>query len=139
VFRSPPLSPVPGPGQISGMRISPSPSRAASFRFAFRGLRALMAAEPNARLHLLATVAALALGAMLRLTPLEWCAVVAAIAMVWTAEALNTAVETICDLVHPEQHPLVARAKDVAAAGVLCAAIGAAVIGGLVFGARLLR
>jgi diacylglycerol kinase (ATP) len=117
----------------------PSPTRAASFGFAFRGLQALLAAEPNARIHLMATVAAIAFGAVLRLTPLEWCAVVVAIALVWMAEALNTAVETICDLVHPEQHPLVARAKDVAAAGVLCAAIGAALIGALVFGARLLQ
>jgi diacylglycerol kinase (ATP) len=117
----------------------PSPTRAASFGFAFRGLQALLAAEPNARIHLMATVAAIAFGAVLRLTPLEWCAVVVAIALVWMAEALNTAVETICDLVHPEPHPLVARAKDVAAAGVLCAAIGAALIGALVFGARLLQ
>ena len=122
-------TPVPGP----------SPTRAASFGFAFRGLQALLVAEPNARIHLLATVAALALGAVLRLAPLEWCAVVVAIALVWMAEALNTAVESICDLVHPEHHPLVARAKDVAAAGVLCAAIGAAAIGALVFGARLIR
>ena len=122
-------TPVPGP----------SPTRAASFGFAIRGLQALLAAEPNARIHLLATVAALALGAVLHLAPLEWCAVVAAIALVWMAEALNTAVETICDLVHPEHHPLVARAKDVAAAGVLCAALAAAAIGALVFGARLVR
>jgi diacylglycerol kinase (ATP) len=121
------------------MKVAPSPSRAASFGFAFRGLRTLLAAEPNTRIHLAATAAALAFGAWLGLTPLEWCAVVAAIAMVWMAEALNTAIEAICDLVHPEPHPLVARAKDVAAAGVLCAAIGAATIGGLVFGARLLR
>jgi diacylglycerol kinase (ATP) len=116
-----------------------SPTRIASFGFAFRGLQAMLAAEPNARIHLLATVAAVGLGAALHLTALEWCAVVAAIALVWMAEALNTAIETICNLVHPEPHPLVARAKDVAAAGVLCAAIGAAVIGALVFGARLLR
>lgn len=137
VFRSAPLSPVCRPGQIS--RMTASPTRLASFGFAFRGLRALVAGEPNARIHLLATVVAVGLGATLRLTPLEWCAVVAAIALVWVAEALNTAVEAICDLVHPEPHPLVARAKDVAAAGVLCAAVGAAVIGTLVFGARLLR
>jgi diacylglycerol kinase (ATP) len=124
---------------VSAPKAGASPTRAASFRFAFRGLRTLFAAEPNARLHLLATLGAILLGAALRLTVLEWCAVVGAIALVWTAEALNTAVETICDLVHPEPHPLVARAKDVAAAGVLFAAIGAALVGALVFGERLLR
>jgi diacylglycerol kinase (ATP) len=124
---------------VSAPKAGASPTRLASFGFALRGVRALLAAEPNARIHLLATVAAIGLGFALRITPLEWCAIVAAIALVWAAEAFNTAIETICDLVHPEPHPLVARAKDVAAAGVLGAAVGAAVIGALVFGERLLR
>jgi diacylglycerol kinase (ATP) len=124
---------------MSAPKPGASPTRAASFAFAFRGLRALLQAEPNARIHLLATVAAVGAGVALGIRPLEWCAVVTAIALVWMAEALNTAVETICDLVHPEPHPLVARAKDVAAAGVLCAAIGAALIGAFIFGGRLLR
>ena len=110
-----------------------------SFAFAVRGLRALLLHEPNARLHLLATVLVAAAGFVLRLSTLEWCAVAGAIALVWAAEAFNTSVETLCDLLHPEAHPLVARAKDVAAAGVLCAALGAAVIGGLVLGRRLLQ
>ena len=66
----------------------PSPTRVASFGFAFRGLRALLAAEPNARIHLLATVAAVGLGAALHLTALEWCAVVVAMAMVCLEEGL---------------------------------------------------
>ena len=117
----------------------PSPSRLSSFGYAIRGLRTLVATEPNARIHLVLTIAVVVLGAVLRLAPLEWCAVAGAIALVWAAEALNSAVEAVCDLVHPEPHPLVARAKDVAAGGVLCAAAGAAVIGALVFGPRLLR
>jgi diacylglycerol kinase (ATP) len=111
--------------------------RLASVRYALRGLGALLRHEPNARLHLVATVVVVALGVVVRLAPLEWCAVAVAIGMVWMAEALNTAVEALCDLVHPDPHPLVARAKDVAAAGVLCAALGAATIGVLVFGRRL--
>jgi diacylglycerol kinase (ATP) len=118
--------------------MSSTAGRLESLRYAARGLRALLAHEPNARVHLAATAAALAVGIALGLTPLEWCAVVTAMALVWMAEALNTAVEALCDLVHPDPHPLVARAKDVAAAGVLCAALGAAAIGVLVFGRRLL-
>jgi diacylglycerol kinase len=68
---------------------------------------------------------------------MEWCALVSAIALVWAAEALNTAVELLTDLVQPERHPLAGRAKDAAAAGVLLASIGAAVIGALVFLPRL--
>ena len=61
-----------------------------------------------------------------------------AIALVWTAEGLNTALEWLCDVAAPEYHPLVKKAKDVAAAAVLLAAIGSALIGLLVFGPRLL-
>jgi diacylglycerol kinase (ATP) len=57
---------------------------------------------------------------------------------VWTAEALNTAFESLCDVASPEFHPMVERAKDVAAGAVLVAAIGSVVIGLLVFGPRLL-
>jgi len=85
-------------GAVTVPKQGAAPTRAASFGFAFRGVRALLAAEPNARIHLLAAAAAVALGAVLRITPLEWCAVALAIALVWMAEAFNTAVETICDL-----------------------------------------
>jgi diacylglycerol kinase (ATP) len=53
---------------------------------------------------------------------------------VWAAEALNTAFEFLCDVACPEFDPLVARAKDVAAAAVLICALGAAMVGGIVFG-----
>ena len=70
---------------------------------------------------------------------LEWCAIAVAIAMVWTAEALNTAFEFLCDVASPEFHPLIQKAKDVAAAAVLLSAVGAAVIGLIVFVPHLLR
>ena len=53
------------------------------------------------------------------------------------AEALNTALEALADRVAPDQHPLVAKAKDVAAGGVLLAAVAAAVMGLLVLGPPL--
>jgi diacylglycerol kinase (ATP) len=58
---------------------------------------------------------------------------------VWVAEALNTSIEYLVDLASPEIHPLAGKAKDVAAGAVLVAAIGSAVIGGLVFGPHLMR
>ncbi len=114
-------------------------SSLASFRYAFRGLATLLASQPNARIHLLASVGVVAAGLVLGLAPLEWCAVVLAMAVVWSAEALNTALELLCDVASPEYHPLVEKAKDVAAAGVLLAAAGAAVVGLVVFLPRLLE
>jgi diacylglycerol kinase (ATP) len=70
---------------------------------------------------------------------MEWCWMTLAIIGVWLAEALNTAIEFLTDLVSPEFHPLAGKAKDVAAGAVLIAAIGAVVIGMFVFGPHLLR
>jgi diacylglycerol kinase (ATP) len=114
-------------------------SRLESFRCAFRGVGTLLASQHNARIHLLATVCACGLGLLIGISRLEWCAIVVAIAMVWTAEALNTAFEFLCDVASPEFHPLIQKAKDVAAAAVLLSAAGAAVIGLIVFVPHLLR
>jgi diacylglycerol kinase (ATP) len=114
-------------------------SRLESFRCAFRGVGTLLASQPNAWIHLAATVCAVGLGLLLGISRLEWCAVVFAIVLVWAAEALNSAFEFLCDAVSPEFHPLVQKAKDVAAAAVLLTAGGAVAIGLLVFGPHLLR
>ena len=68
---------------------------------------------------------------------MEWCAVLFAIALVWVAEALNTALERLTDLASPEFHPLAGKAKDMAAGAVLLAVAGAVLIGIVIFGPRL--
>jgi diacylglycerol kinase (ATP) len=110
-----------------------------SFRCAFRGVWTLLVSQHNARIHLLATVFACGLGWLLGISLLEWCVIVVVIAVVWTAEALNTAFEFLCDVASPEFHPLIQKGKDIAAAAVLLSSIGAAVIGLLVFGPPLLH
>jgi diacylglycerol kinase (ATP) len=113
-------------------------ARAQSFADAVRGIAALLANEANARIHGVASIAAIALGLWLGLTPGEWCWIALAIALVWVAEALNSALETLADAVHPARDPRIGRAKDLAAGAVLVAAIASAVIGALLFGPRLL-
>ncbi len=93
----------------------------------------LLSSQHNAWLHALATVLVLVCGLMLDLRSQDWIFVVIACAMVWSMEALNTAIEFLADAVHPEQHPLIEKAKDVAAAGVLIAALAAVLIAILVF------
>jgi len=68
---------------------------------------------------------------------LEWLALVVAVVLVWMAEAMNTAFEVLCDVAAPGFHPLVARAKDVAAAAVLICAVGALATAAFVFVPRL--
>jgi diacylglycerol kinase (ATP) len=112
-------------------------ARLASFGNAFRGLALLLATQHNAWIHAAATVVVCALGGLLGVSSEEWLALVLAISAVWSAEAMNTAFEALCDRVSPEHHPLVQRAKDVAAGAVLICAVGAATIGLIVFGPRI--
>jgi len=111
--------------------------RLKSFAYALRGVAQLVRTQPNARVHLLATVLACAAGFYFSLGRMEWLWLIVAIVLVWSAEAFNTALEELADAVHPERHPGIGRAKDAAAAAVLIAALGAAVIGVLVFAPHL--
>ena len=104
-----------------------------SFVYAGRGLRTMLASQHNARVHAVATVTAVGMGLTVGLERMEWTVLVLAIVSVWTAEALNTAFEFLCDVASPEFHPLVEKAKNVAAGAVLICAIGAAIVGGLLF------
>ena len=106
---------------------------AASFACAFRGIAALLKSEVHARIHLVATVAVLVLGWWFEITSGEWLAVILAVGLVWVAEALNTAIEYVADLAHPDEHPEVKKLKDLAAAAVLFASIIALVVGLIVF------
>ena len=71
----------------------------------------MLALQANARLHALATVVVVALGFGLGLARWEWCAVLGAIGLVWAAEGVNSAMESVTDLVSPGEHPLAGRAK----------------------------
>ena len=113
--------------------------RLRSFGHALRGLKVLVQTQHNARIHAVATALVVAAGALLRISPNDWALIALAVACVWAAEALNTAIEFVVDLVSPDRHPLAAKAKDVAAGAVLVAAIGAAVVGAIVFGPHILK
>lgn len=112
--------------------------RIQAFRYAFRGIGEMLRTESNARIHAVATIVVAALGLAIGIARIEWLAIILAIAAVWCAEAFNTAFEALCDVASPEFHPQVERAKDVAAGAVLITAIGAALVGVLVFAPHLL-
>lgn len=107
--------------------------RWASFRHALRGIRTLLLEEPHARLHLLATIAVVLLGGWLQISRADWLFLVLVVALVWLAEGLNTALERLCDAAVPDYHPLVGKAKDLAAGSVLMVAGFAVVMGLLIF------
>jgi diacylglycerol kinase (ATP) len=108
-------------------------SRLRSFGFAFTGVFTLLREQHNARLHLLATVAVVVLALVLDVGRGDWLALLLTVALVWLAEALNSALEYLCDAAVPEQNDLIRKAKDVAAGGVLICSGVAVVVGAIVF------
>ena len=112
-------------------------SRVKSFRYAFEGWWHVLSTQHNAWIHALVSVAVLGLGLWLGISRQEWAIIILAVTAVWTAEFMNTALEALVDLVAPDYHPLAKIAKDVAAAAVLIGALGAILIGLLIFGPPL--
>ena len=108
-------------------------ARLRSFGFALEGLVYVLKTEGNSRVHLFATILVLGLGFGFGVSRLEWVALLVAIALVWVAEIMNTALEMLCDFVEPERSDAIRRSKDAAAGAVLVAALVAAGIGALIF------
>ena len=113
--------------------------RLRSFTFAFAGLKILLKTQHNSWIHLAVTGVVLAVGVMLRITAIEWCVLTLTMASVWITETLNTAIEFLTDLVSPEFHPIAGQVKDLAAAAVLISAMGAAIVGLIVFLPKIIQ
>jgi diacylglycerol kinase len=113
-------------------------SRLSSFRNAFRGFMLLIRNEHNARIHLLAALAVIAAGIVLKINLQEWCLIIIAISLVFIAELLNTALEELSDIIDPGWNGKIRKAKDYAAAAVLISAFVSAVAGGLIFIPKIL-
>jgi undecaprenol kinase len=108
-----------------------------SFGFALEGVSYLIRTQRSAQIEIAIGVIVIALAAWLGITAIEWAVLVLAMALVLALEALNTAIELAVTLASPERHPLAKAAKDVAAAAVLVAAVGAAIVGTIILWPRL--
>jgi len=113
--------------------------RIRSFGYAFNGLRILIREEENAKIHLLAALCVLIAGVFLKISQIEWIAIILAIGLVISLEAINTSIENISDFVSPEKHMWIKKIKDLSAAGVLIGAITAAIVGLIIFIPKLLE
>ncbi len=114
-------------------------SRIKAFRYAFSGWWFVIRTQRNAWIHMVVSIVVILLSLILRISAISWALIILAIAMVWIAEFLNTALEAVVDLAaNHQQHELAKVGKDVGAAAVLIAAISSAVIGFLILGPPLL-
>lgn len=112
-------------------------SRIHAFGHAFRGWGHVLKTQQNAWIHSLIASLVIVLGVWLRISTVEWAILVITIAMVFTAEFINTSIEAVVDLASPAHHPLAKVGKDVGAGAVLVAALAAIVVGLLILGPPL--
>lgn len=108
-----------------------------SFGYAWQGIGWTVRTQRNAQIHVLALLGVVGAGWLFGVSAGEWLALILAMALVLALELLNTAIEAVVDLAMPQHHPLAKRAKDAAAGAVLIAALGAAVVGLIVFAPKI--
>jgi diacylglycerol kinase len=109
-------------------------SRRNSFIYAGRGLQQVLRLEPNAKLHMLASLAAIILGVVRHINTIQWVAIIFAIGLVWITETINTAIERLADFSCEHKfHPEIKVIKDIAAGAVLIAAVVSLAIGIIIF------
>ena len=112
--------------------------RLKSFRFAFNGIRLLVTREHNAWIHCFIAVCVIVTGCLVGLSATEWIVITMAIGMVLAAEAFNSSIEALADLVSPGYNEAIKHTKDLAAGAVLLSALSALVVGLLVFIPKLI-
>jgi diacylglycerol kinase (ATP) len=113
-------------------------SRAHSFGHAFYGWWFVIRTQRNAWIHAVITTLVMLVAFWLHLPLRDWAVLFLTIALVWTAEFINTALEAVVDLASPQHHPLAKVGKDVGAAAVLIASLAAILVGLLILGPPLL-
>jgi len=106
--------------------------RVRSFGYAFKGIGIFFWEQAHPKIHLLAIIVITGLGLYLDLSGDEWQRLVMCMGLVLVAEAMNTAIEYVVDLVSPDYHPLAGKAKDVAAGAVLLSVIFCGIVWGMI-------
>lgn len=107
--------------------------RISSFGHALRGIKWFFNETYHAKIHAIAAMLAVLLGIYCRISKTEWGLIVLAMALVFVAECLNSALEYVVDLAAPEYHLLAKKAKDTAAGAVLLASFFSVIIASIVF------
>lgn len=106
---------------------------ATSLKLALEGISYAFSTQPNFKVHSIAAIFAVVLGLLLKITNIEWVVISLTIMTVFTAEMINTSIESMTDLITTEHRKSAKIAKDVAAGVVLTAAIGSVIVGALIF------
>jgi diacylglycerol kinase (ATP) len=109
-----------------------------NIRPSWRAVVLLWREEYSFRVQVVCAAAVVLLSFLLHISRMQFLVVVLVIGAVFAVEALNTALEELCDHVMPDQHPQIARVKDLGSGASLLIGIAAVVIGLLIFVPALL-
>lgn len=112
--------------------------RIASFKYAFNGLAFILSSQHNFLIHLVAAVLVTVAGLIFNISNIEWIVLVLTFALVFSAEAINTSIEKLTDIVSPDHNQQAGKVKDIAAASVLITAIASVIIGLIIFLPRII-
>ena len=107
------------------------------FIYAYNGLVVFFRHERNGRIQLAVSVFVVLLGLLLSVSKWEWIVVLVCIASVLSLEMINSAIEKLCNLVHPKYHPAVKVIKDISAGAVLWFSVISSIIGIIIFFPRI--
>jgi diacylglycerol kinase (ATP) len=110
-----------------------------SMLHAVHGVRHVFRHERNARIHLVAAIAAFLVGVFLKVSSAELAAVFFAVIIVFLAEIFNTAIERTLDLIDTRENPRIKIIKDMSAGAVLVAATAAVIVGVAIFAPYILE
>lgn len=119
-------SAVPGKGGLNRI--------AASFRNTVHGLREGLLTEAAIKQEAGLAAVLLPLSFFIAENVWVWVALVTSMCLVFAVEFLNTAIERLCNHVHPDLHDAIKVTKDLASAGVFFSLL----LAGIVWGAALL-
>lgn len=103
------------------------------FLYAFNGLVVFFRHERNGRIQLVISVIVIILAFLLGASTLDWIILMICIGTVLALEMINSAIEKLCNLVHPKYHPAVKVIKDISAAAVLWLSVSSGIIGVIIF------
>jgi len=112
------------------------PSLLSSLYFAFSGIKQVVKEERNFKIHLLATIFAIAAGVYFGISKTEWLVLILIISLVLSAEIFNSAIEGICNLLNKKlnlEFSETTAIRNFSAGAVLILAIGALFLGFLIF------
>ena len=104
-----------------------------SFKYAFQGILTSFKSERNMKVHFLIMFLVIILGLLYKISKVEWMICIILFSIVIAGELINTAIEITVDIAMPEKNEKAKKAKDVSAGAVLVLAIGAAIIGIIIF------